>query len=158
MGPRDQSGVWRTIGHRPTPRQNPLTPVINRFFQHKIYFPLTMSFQRRQIFKHINWMIPLPPTTTMPEIEVKVRWNSPSQRGHGEMWHLVMYLSHFHLFLLFFRLFTQVYVLTDGSVESQYITIIPYSFIQIPTVEIPSRPSPSPSHIHFTNNAQGQQQ
>ena len=31
---------------------------------------------------------------------------------------------------LFFRLFTQVYLLIDGSVEGQYITIIPYSFFQ----------------------------
>ena len=36
--------------------------------------------------------------------------------------HLVILFSYFHLLLLFFRLFTQVHLLTDGSVEGQYIT------------------------------------
>ena len=36
--------------------------------------------------------------------------------------HLVIYLSHAHLLPLFFCLFTQVYLLIDGSVEGQYVT------------------------------------
>ena len=35
--------------------------------------------------------------------------------------HLVILFSNIHLLLLFFRLFTQVHLLTDGSVEGQYI-------------------------------------
>ena len=38
--------------------------------------------------------------------------------------HLVILLSNTHLLLLFFRLFTQVHLLIDGSVEGQYITIL----------------------------------
>ena len=37
--------------------------------------------------------------------------------------HLVILLSHVHLLLLFFRLFTPVHLLIDGSVEGPYITI-----------------------------------
>ena len=36
---------------------------------------------------------------------------------------------------LFFRLFTQVHLLIDGSVESQYVTIILYLFFKIQHVE-----------------------
>ena len=36
--------------------------------------------------------------------------------------HLVILLSNIHLLPLFFRLFTQVHLLIDGSVEGQYIT------------------------------------
>ena len=36
--------------------------------------------------------------------------------------HLVILLSHARLLPLFFRLFTQVHLLIDGSVEGQYIT------------------------------------
>ena len=36
--------------------------------------------------------------------------------------HLVILLSKVHLLPLFFRLFTQVHLLIDGSVEGQYIT------------------------------------
>ena len=38
--------------------------------------------------------------------------------------HLVILLSNIHLLPLFFRLFTQVHLLIDGSVEGQYITLI----------------------------------
>ena len=38
--------------------------------------------------------------------------------------HLIILLSHTHLLPLFFRLFTQVHLLIDGSVEGQYITHI----------------------------------
>ena len=41
---------------------------------------------------------------------------------------LVILLSHAHLLPLFFRLFTQVHLLIDGSVEGQYITHACYSF------------------------------
>ena len=37
--------------------------------------------------------------------------------------HLVILLFNIHLLPLFFRLFTQGHLLTDGSVEGQYITI-----------------------------------
>ena len=37
--------------------------------------------------------------------------------------HLVILFSNAHLLLLFFFLFTQVHLLTDSSVEGQYITI-----------------------------------
>ena len=37
--------------------------------------------------------------------------------------HLVIILSNAYLLLLFFCLFTQVHLLTDGSVEGQYITV-----------------------------------
>ena len=37
--------------------------------------------------------------------------------------HLVILLSHAHLLPLFFRLFTQVHLLIDGSVKGQYITV-----------------------------------
>ena len=50
--------------------------------------------------------------------------------------HLVILLFYVHLLLLFFRLFTQVHHLIDGSVEGQYITIIPYLFFKIPHVDI----------------------
>ena len=36
--------------------------------------------------------------------------------------HLVILFSNAHLLPLFFRLFTQVHLLIDGSVEGQYIT------------------------------------
>ena len=36
--------------------------------------------------------------------------------------HLVILFSYVHLLPLFFRLFTQVHLLIDGSVEGQYIT------------------------------------
>ena len=36
--------------------------------------------------------------------------------------HLIILLSHVHLLLLLFRLFTQVHLLIDGSVKSQYMT------------------------------------
>ena len=45
---------------------------------------------------------------------------SPTDSNHPGQ--LVILLSHAHLLLLFFRLFTQVYLLIDGSVEGQYIT------------------------------------
>ena len=38
--------------------------------------------------------------------------------------HLVMLLSNLHLLMLFFRLFTPVHLLIDGSVEGQYITFV----------------------------------
>ena len=38
--------------------------------------------------------------------------------------HLVLLLFNVHLLPLFFRLFTQVHLLIDGSVEGQYITIL----------------------------------
>ena len=38
------------------------------------------------------------------------------------VWHLVILLFNTNLLLLFFRLFTQVHLLIDGSVEGQYIT------------------------------------
>ena len=41
-------------------------------------------------------------------------WLKPSR-------HLVILFSNVHLLLLFFHLFTQVHLLIDGSVESQYI-------------------------------------
>ena len=37
---------------------------------------------------------------------------------------LVILFSKIHLLRLFFRLFTQVHLLIDGSVEGQYITIV----------------------------------
>ena len=37
--------------------------------------------------------------------------------------HLVILLSNVHMLPLFFRLFTQAHLLTDGSVEGQYITV-----------------------------------
>ena len=43
-------------------------------------------------------------------------WLKPSER-------LVILLSNTHLLPLFFHLFTQVYLLTDGLVEGQYITL-----------------------------------
>ena len=38
---------------------------------------------------------------------------------------LVILLFNTHLLLLFFRLFTQVHLLIDGSAESQYVTLRP---------------------------------
>ena len=38
--------------------------------------------------------------------------------------HLVILLSNVHLLPLFFRLFTQVHLLIDGSVDGQYITLL----------------------------------
>ena len=39
------------------------------------------------------------------------------------VWHLVILLFNARLLSLFFRLFTQVHLLIDGSVEDQYITV-----------------------------------
>ena len=50
--------------------------------------------------------------------------------------YLVILFSNVHLLPLFFHLFTQVNLLTDGSVEGQYITIIPFLFFKIPHVDI----------------------
>ena len=47
---------------------------------------------------------------------------SPTKLNHPG--HLVILLSHTHLLPLFFHLFTQVHLLTDGSVEGQYITFV----------------------------------
>ena len=44
--------------------------------------------------------------------------------------HLVILLSPVRLLPLFFRLFTQVHLLNDGSVEGQSITIIEFFFYQ----------------------------
>ena len=44
------------------------------------------------------------------------------QLDSSRLRHLVILLSHAHLLLLFFRLFTQVHLLIDGSVEDHYIT------------------------------------
>ena len=44
---------------------------------------------------------------------------SPTFSNHLDTW---LYYCHVHLLLLFFRLFTQVHLLIDGSVEGQYIT------------------------------------
>ena len=48
---------------------------------------------------------------------------------------LVIFLFETHLLPLFFHLFTLVHLLIDGSVEGQYITIIPLLFFKIPHVE-----------------------
>ena len=54
---------------------------------------------------------------------------------------------------------TQVHLLINGSVEGQYVTIIPYLFFKIPLVEFFFTSVSIPlTHTHFTNNAQGQQQ
>ena len=45
--------------------------------------------------------------------------------------HLVILFSNAHLHLLFFRIFTQVHLLIDGSVEGQYITSGVYVFYSI---------------------------
>ena len=45
--------------------------------------------------------------------------------------HLVILLFNVHLFPLFFRLFTQVHLLIDGSVEDQYVTKIPEKFVRL---------------------------
>ena len=55
---------------------------------------------------------------------------SPTDSNHPG--YLVILLSHAHLLLLFFRLFTQVDLLINGSVECQYITpvlLLPYSWM-----------------------------
>ena len=57
-----------------------------------------------------------------------------------------------------FRLFTQVHLLTDGSVDGQYATIIPYLFFKIPHVECYFTSVSIPLTHTFSNNAQGQQQ
>ena len=44
---------------------------------------------------------------------------------------LVIFLFDVHLLPLFFRLFTQVHLLIDGSVEGQYVTVV--------AVRVPSR-------------------
>ena len=45
------------------------------------------------------------------------------------------FLFDLHLLPLLFRLFTQVDLLIDGSVEGQYVTIISFLFFKIPHVE-----------------------
>ena len=57
--------------------------------------------------------------------------NGPEPSGH-----LVILSYIVHLLPLFFRLYTLVHFLIDGSVEGQYITIIPYLLFKIPHVEI----------------------
>ena len=42
---------------------------------------------------------------------------------------LVILLFNAHLFPLFFRLFTQVYLLTDGSAKGQYVTVCSFKII-----------------------------
>ena len=44
--------------------------------------------------------------------------------GSNCLVHQVIQLSHVHILPLFFRLFTQVHLLTDSSVEGQYVTVI----------------------------------
>ena len=39
-------------------------------------------------------------------------------------WHLLTLFPNIHLLLLFFRLFTQVLFLVDGSIEGPYITLV----------------------------------
>ena len=61
---------------------------------------------------------------------------------------LVILLLNMHLLPLFFLLFTQVHLLIDGSVEGQYITIIPFFFFHIPHVEFFFASLPNPlTHI-----------
>ena len=55
--------------------------------------------------------------------------------------HLVILLSHAHLLLLFFRLFTRVHLLIDGSVEGQFITtweVIIFFFIVVKVPKVKS--------------------
>ena len=57
------------------------------------------------------------------------RWY-PVYNSHEPLGHLVILFSNVHLLPLFFRLFTQVHLLIDGSVEGQYIynNIVFYGF------------------------------
>ena len=48
---------------------------------------------------------------------------SPTPIDSSRLWHLVIYLFNVHLLPLFLRLFTQVHLLINGSVEGQYITL-----------------------------------
>ena len=47
--------------------------------------------------------------------------------------HLVILLFNAHLLPLFFRLFTQVHLLIDGSVEGQYVTHFPFGLLSYST-------------------------
>ena len=44
--------------------------------------------------------------------------------GSNRLGHMVILLFNVHLLPLFFRLFTQVHLLIDGSVEGQYVTVV----------------------------------
>ena len=88
------------------------------------------------------------------------RWH-PVSKWFKPSGHLVILFFNVHLPPLFFRLFTQVYLLIDGSVEGQYITIVSFLFFKIPHVDIFFTFLSIPlthTHAHLTNNAQGQQQ
>ena len=50
---------------------------------------------------------------------------TPTGTDPSFLWHLVIWMSHIHLLPLFLRLFTQVHLLIDGSIEGQYITCVP---------------------------------
>ena len=50
--------------------------------------------------------------------------------------HLVILLSYVHLLPLFFRLFTQVHLLIDGSVKGQYITKMVKQFHLISVIRL----------------------
>ena len=63
--------------------------------------------------------------------------------------YLVILFSNVQLLPLFFRLFTQVHLLIDGSVEGQYITIIPFLFFKIPHVDIFFMSLFHPPHTHI---------
>ena len=72
------------------------------------------------------------------------------QPVHGQGYNILIDWMHL-LFTLVHFLFWR-----PSWVVGQYTTIIPYLFFKIPHVEFSSRPSPSPSHPHFTNNSLGQ--
>ena len=57
------------------------------------------------------------------------RWH-PVSKWLEPPGHLVILYSNIHLLLLFFRLFTQVHLLIDGTVKGQYITHIVVCFCQ----------------------------
>ena len=62
---------------------------------------------------------------------------------------LVLLLFNTHLLPLFFRLLTLVHLLIDGSVEGQYVTIVPFLFFKIPHVEFFLHVLLHPPHTHI---------
>ena len=99
---------------------------------------------------HLGW-VAQPWVTESPKPSV-CSWFSlwhPVSNWLKPFGHLVILLSNAHLFALFFRLFTQVHLLIDGSVEGQYITIIPFLFFIIPHLNIFLHVRLHPPHRHI---------
>ena len=72
------------------------------------------------LFSHLGWGCSLRATALNLQLVLTLTFLSPTELDSCR--HLSIFFHSVHLLPLFFRLFTQVHLLIDGSIEGQYIT------------------------------------